>query len=113
MSGTGYPTHRIHYVEGMVEETIPKHTPNQIALLRLDTDWYQSTKHDLIHLYPRVFLRGITIIDDYGHFKGARRAVDEYRSKMHIGFYLHRIDYGARLIIKGDETLETPPESAN
>jgi O-methyltransferase len=52
MVDTGYPASLLHYVEGMVEETLPKAAPERIALLRLDTDWYESTRHELIHLYP-------------------------------------------------------------
>ena len=54
MAATGYPAARIHLVQGMVEETIPAQAPTSIALLRLDTDWYQSTMHELVHLYPRL-----------------------------------------------------------
>ncbi len=48
------------------------------ALLRLDTDWYESTRHELAELYPRLERGGVLLIDDYGHFAGARKAVDEY-----------------------------------
>ena len=75
---TGYPPERIHFVRGPVEETLPANAPETIALLRLDTDWYESTRHELEHLYPRLSEAGVLIIDDYGHWDGARRAVDEY-----------------------------------
>ncbi len=77
---TGYPEERLHFVKGMVERTIPDGAPPDIALLRLDTDWYASTKHEMEHLFPRLARNGILIIDDYGHFEGARQAVDEYIS---------------------------------
>jgi O-methyltransferase len=64
--GTGYPAERIHFVEGPVEATLPANAPVEIALLRLDTDWYGSTKHELVHLYPRVSRAGVLILDDYG-----------------------------------------------
>jgi hypothetical protein len=54
LAGIGYPMSRVHLIEGRVEDTIPAHAPRQIALLRLDTDWYDSTRHELIHLYPRL-----------------------------------------------------------
>lgn len=76
--GTGYPRHRFHFVQGMVEDTLPKVLPERIALLRLDTDWYESTRHELEHLFPRLVPGGVLIIDDYGHFQGAAKAVDEY-----------------------------------
>ncbi|MHA1528993.1 MAG: TylF/MycF/NovP-related O-methyltransferase [Alphaproteobacteria bacterium] len=100
MSLTGYPDARIHYVKGLVEDTIPTQAPRSIALLRLDTDWYQSTKHEIDHLYQRVSPDGIVIIDDYGHFRGSRQAVDEFFQNSDNPPFLHRIDYSGRLIIK-------------
>jgi hypothetical protein len=100
MFTTGYPKERIHFVKGLVEETIPGQAPESIALLRLDTDWYQSTKHELNHLYPRVPPGGVVIIDDYGHFRGAKEAADEYFAELQISPYLHRMDYTGRLFVK-------------
>ena len=74
----GYPAERLHFVRGPVEETMPAGAPDSLALLRLDTDWYESTRHELEHLYPRLADGGVLIIDDYGHWEGSRRAVDEY-----------------------------------
>ncbi|MEO1206518.1 MAG: TylF/MycF/NovP-related O-methyltransferase [Pseudomonadota bacterium] len=95
----GYPEDKIEFVKGMVEDTIPATIPDQIALLRLDTDFYVSTKHELEHLYPRITPGGVLIIDDYGHFLGARSAVDEYISTLKIKPMLTRIDYSGRLSI--------------
>jgi O-methyltransferase len=78
MAQVGYPPERIHYHPGLVEETIPAGAPERIALLRLDTDWYASTKHELEHLYDRVPSGGVVIIDDYDYWDGSRRAVDEF-----------------------------------
>lgn len=100
LASTGYPADHIHYVQGMVEQTIPATLPQQIALLRLDTDWYESTAHELQHLYPRLARRGVLIIDDYGHWSGARRAVDEYFAAADEPVFLHRVDYTARLVVK-------------
>lgn len=100
MASTGYPMERIHFVKGLVENTIPEKAPEAIALLRLDTDWYQSTIHELIHLYPRLSPKGILIVDDYGHLKGAREAVDGYFDRNKMAPFMHRIDYTGRLIIK-------------
>lgn len=101
---TGYPTERLHFVQGKVEDTIPgagaTAAPEGIALLRLDTDWYESTRHELVHLYPRLARHGVLIIDDYGHWQGARRAVDEYFAGAGPAHYLHRVDYTARLLVK-------------
>lgn len=95
---TGYPEARLHFVKGPVEETLPDAAPDNIALLRLDTDWYESTLHELVHLYPRLAPRGVLIIDDYGHWAGAQRAVDEYFDGDAI--MLSRIDYTGRLAVK-------------
>jgi len=97
---TGYPAERLHFVRGPVEETIPGHVPERLALLRLDTDWYQSTRHELEHLYPRLSRGGVLIVDDYGHWEGARRAVDEYFSSQAPPLLLNRIDYTARIAVK-------------
>jgi hypothetical protein len=100
MEATRYPAHLIHYVKGRVEETIPSQAPANIALLRLDTDWYESTKHELVHLWPRVSPGGIVIIDDYGHWRGSRRATDEYFGEIGLCVMLNRLDYAGRLIQK-------------
>ena len=84
----------------MVEDTIPNQAPKEIALLRLDTDWYESTLHELEHLYPRLVSGGVLIIDDYGHWRGAREAVDEYIDKHKLKLFLTRIDYTGRLCVK-------------
>ena len=97
---TGYPKERMHFVQGKVEETVPANCPETIALLRLDTDWYESTKHELEHLYPRLARGGVLIIDDYGHWQGSRKATDEYIAANPNFGLLTRVDYGARLVIK-------------
>lgn len=99
---TGYPAELVHFVQGRVEETIPGTIPDEIAILRLDTDWYESTKHELEHLYPRLAVGGVLIIDDYGHWQGARRAVDEYIDVTGARLFLSRIDYTGRLAVKLD-----------
>jgi O-methyltransferase len=98
--GVGYDAQRIHFVKGKVEDTVPDAAPEQIALLRLDTDWYESTLHELVHLYPRLAPGGVLIIDDYGHWQGARQAVDEYVAEHDIPLLLNRVDYTARIAIK-------------
>lgn len=96
MSLTGYPAENIIYVKGRVEDTIPSTMPERIALLRLDTDWYESTRHELEHLYPRLIEGGVLIVDDYGHWCGARKAVDEYMP----GKEWFKIDYTGRMLLK-------------
>ncbi len=100
LAGTGYPMDRVHLVPGRVEETLPASAPPAIGLLRLDTDWYSSTRHELVHLYPRLVAHGVLIVDDYGHWQGARKATDEYFAALVPCPFLHRIDYTARLAIK-------------
>jgi O-methyltransferase len=98
--GIGYPEERVHFVQGPVEETIPGNAPDDIALLRLDTDWYESTKHELVHLYPRLTPGGVLILDDYGYWQGARRAADEYFGEHDEPLLLNRIDHTARIALK-------------
>jgi O-methyltransferase len=90
----------VKFIKGKVEDTLkdPKNLPGKIALLRLDTDWYESTKIELEVLYPRLVPGGVCIIDDYGHWRGARKAVDEYFADQAI--LLQRIDYTARMFVK-------------
>jgi hypothetical protein len=80
--------------------TVPARAPERIAFLRLDTDWYESTKHELEHLFPRLVPGGVLIIDDYGHWQGARKAVDEYFAAQTHKPLLHRIDQTGRCVIK-------------
>lgn len=98
MESTGYPSDRVSYVCGLVEETIPATIPDQIALLRLDTDWYGSTAHELRHLYPLVASGGVLIVDDFGHFQGVRKAVEEYFAERPI--LMTRVDYTGRMGVK-------------
>jgi O-methyltransferase len=100
VASVGYDPARIHFVEGKIEETLPGTIPERIAVLRLDTDWYASTKHELNHLYPRLTSGGVLIIDDYGHWKGAREAVDEYVTEHALKIMLGRTDYTGRIAVK-------------
>jgi O-methyltransferase len=97
---SGYPPERIHVVRGRVEDTIPAQAPEQLAIVRLDTDWYESTRHELEQLYPRLAPGGVLIVDDYGHWEGARRAVDEYFAAYPPRPLLHRVDYSCRVAVK-------------
>ena len=100
LKSTNYPEQRLHFVKGRVEDTLPNTLPDRIALLRLDTDWYESTKHELTHLYPRLVSGGILIVDDYGYWQGSRRAVDEYFDEHGSRPMLVRIDATARIAVK-------------
>ncbi len=101
LSLTGFQESNLVYVKGTVETTIPAALPEgRIALLRLDTDWYESTKHELNHLFPLLELNGVLIIDDYGHWEGCRKAVDEYFAEHKTCILLNRIDYTGRIGVK-------------
>jgi len=101
MNKTGFPSSQIVLVKGMIEDTLkPGAHADGISLLRLDTDWYESTKHELEHLYPRLSPNGVLMIDDYGHWQGCRKAVDEYFETKRINLLLSRVDYTGRMAIK-------------
>jgi O-methyltransferase len=97
---TGYPAERFKLIPGKVEETLPGAAPERISILRLDTDWYSSTKHELETLYPRLSEGGVLIIDDWGHYAAARRAVEEYFDEVGDRPLLTRIDYTGRIAVK-------------
>jgi hypothetical protein len=97
---TGYPEEKVHFIQGKVEETIPSVVPDKIAILRLDTDWYESTKHELEHLYHLVSPGGVIILDDYGYWQGAKKAVDEFIKNSPDMIYLNRIDHSGYCFIK-------------
>jgi O-methyltransferase len=88
------------FVPGPVEDTLNSNIPETLAILRLDTDWYESTLKELQVLYPRLSSGGLLIIDDYGHFTGARKAVDDYFNGLGEPILLHRSDYTGRVLIK-------------
>ena len=89
----------INFIKGPVEKTlkIKQNLPSHISILRLDTDFYSSTKIALETLYPKLAKGGILIIDDYGHFIGAKKAVDDFFDNKK---WLHVVDYSCRYLIK-------------
>lgn len=97
--GLSYPTEKVHFVKGLVEETVPAQAPERISILRLDTDWYESTRHELEHLYPRLVSGGVLLIDDYGWWQGSRQAVDEFLKETGERLLLLRMDDG-RIAVK-------------
>ena len=90
----------IYFIKGRVEDTLTeeKNIPDKISICRLDTDYYSSTKIELEVLYPRLVPGGFLIIDDYGHWSGCKKAVDEYFKDKFV--MMHYVDYACRLIIK-------------
>lgn len=95
---TNYPLDKLEFIKGKVEDTLPVTRPEKISLLRLDTDWYVSTKVELEILYPLLSDKGVLIIDDFGHWEGAKKAVTEYFGT--TGPMMHRIDNTGRILIK-------------
>jgi O-methyltransferase len=100
MARTGYPQRNLHFIEGRVEDTIPAVVPGAVSILRLDTDWYESTRHELTHLWPRLSKGGVLIVDDYGYWQGARRAVDEHLASLIDPPMLARVDFTGRVAVK-------------
>ena len=109
---SGYPQESMRFVVGKVEDTLPHSAPESIALLRLDTDWYESTRAELEHLVPRMTPGAVLIIDDYGHWEGSRRAVDEYLRRERPRIMLHRIDYAARIGVLAAANATAPRPEA-
>ena len=96
-----YPEDRVHFVPGKVEDTVPEQAPERIAILRLDTDWYESTKHELSHLYRRLAPGGVLIIDDYGTWLGAKEATDEFLDETGEALLLTRVARAAVAVKPG------------
>ncbi len=98
----GYDAGFIHYHKGFFQETVPAvaRSINTIAILRLDGDWYASTKVCLEHLYDQVVGGGFVIIDDYGAYEGCRRAVDDFLAQRHIKVRLREVGAELRLFVK-------------
>ncbi len=80
---TQYPANKIHYIKGDVAKTLQSNVPDKIAFLRLDTDFYESTKVELDVLYPKLQVGGILIVDDYFSFPGSRTATEEFLKSNH------------------------------
>jgi len=99
MENTGLNLNDIKYVIGLVEDTLEEKSPSKISVLRLDTDFYESTKKELEILFPKLQVGGIIIVDDYGHWKGCKKAVDEYfKDKKNIFF--QQVDYSGIIGVK-------------
>ena len=102
---TGYPQDKMVFVKGMVEDTIPDTLPDKhVAILRLDTDLYKSTYHELLHLFPRLVVGGILVVDDYGYCLGAREATDKYIADNNIIMLLTRVNLSVHQGVKLEDT---------
>ncbi len=100
ISQSKYPSEFLHFVKGKVEDTLLHTVPKQISLLRLDTDWYESTKAEMNILYPKLVQKGILISDDYGFWQGCRQAIDEYILDNKLNLKMNRIDNAGYIAIK-------------
>jgi hypothetical protein len=100
VTSTGYPTELLRFIAGDVAVTLNESVPDRIALLRLDTDWYESTRVGLEVLYPRLAIGGVCILDDYGHWQGARKAVDDYFEQQGFRPLMNPIDFSGRIFLK-------------
>lgn len=97
---SGYPAENFVFVKGMVEDTLEATLPEKISLLRLDTDLYASTYHELVHGYPKLSNGGILMIDDYGQFVGSRKATDQYIAENKLPLFLARVNKTVHLAVK-------------
>ncbi len=102
LNSTGYPQNYLHYIVGDVMETLKDKSkiPEKIAILRLDTDWYESSKYELEQMYDNVVIGGIIIFDDYYHWDGQRRATDDFFASKNVNYDFVRIDCKTAAIIK-------------
>lgn len=98
---TRYPREQLHIHAGDVRETLPKWTPAEIAVLRLDTDWEELTRLELDVLWPQVTPGGVVIVDDYGYWRGCRSATDEFVANLAAKPLALRVDFAGLLLIKG------------
>lgn len=98
----GYPKEYLHYYKGWFQDTLPVNSRSikEIALLRIDADWYASTKICLEYLYDKVVPGGFIIIDDYGTYDGCRKAVDEWITARGKKVFLHHASKDTRYWIK-------------
>ena len=95
-----FPFDNFIFVEGPVEKTLLDTCPGKIVLLRLDTDWYESTSTELDYLFPKLVTNGVLIVDDFGDWYGSMKAVTEYFTRCDQFYLMTIIDSTGRLIIK-------------
>jgi hypothetical protein len=92
---------RVRIVPGWFQDTFPSVSAPRIALLNIDADWYESVKLCLEAFYDRVATGGFVSFDDYGHWPGCRRAVDEFFEARQLPYKLQQVDYTAHWFQKG------------
>ena len=112
MAATGYPAARLRIAKADARHDLPKLHTSMIAMLRLDTDFYDSTLAELEQLYPRVSQSAPVIIDDYGHWQGCRDAVETYfeQDPKHARPMMWAVDYTGRVFLKPEPPLKADIE---
>lgn len=97
-----YPADKVFYYKGWFQDTVPLESKSidKIAILRLDGDWYESTKICLEYLYDKVISGGFIIFDDYGLYSGCKKAVDEFLESKNENYFLHYSSWACRYLIK-------------
>ena len=83
----------VQLYKGLVDESIDENKVSNIAILRLDMDWYKPTKIVLQKFYNKILKGGLLIIDDYGHHSGARQAVDEFIRENNLNLNFRHVNY--------------------
>lgn len=103
----------VRFVPGYFEDTLPGLADRSWAVVRLDGDTYEATRHALRSLYPGLAVGGYLVVDDYGSFEGCREAVDEFRSEHGITEPLETVDFTCSRWRRTSETpIEAPPPVA-
>ena len=102
LNSTGYSQNKLHYIVGDVLETLKNESniPEKIAILRLDTDWYESSKFELIKLYDNVVDGGLVIFDDYYFWNGQKKATDEFFKERGINLIINKLNEKTGAMIK-------------
>jgi hypothetical protein len=109
LKSTGYPSNKLFYIVGDVRKTLNNNNniPEKIAILRLDTDWYDSSKIELEKLFPNVVEGGIVIFDDYFFWNGQKVATDEYFSEINETYDFVKINNQTAAIFKKKKNVYT------
>lgn len=94
--------HNIFFIEGDVTKTLleSKNVPAAISILRIDTNWYKSTKMIFEKLYPKLKIGGILLSNDYAYWSGSKKATDDYFEKNSNRPYFQYVDSAGRTAIK-------------
>jgi len=100
MGRCAYPDTRVHFHKGLVQDTLPQNDSEAIALLRLDTNLYESTVTECRELIPKLSVGGVLIVDDYFRWLGQQKAVDEFLRENDQSMLLVRIDDHAAIGVK-------------